>query len=179
MVAEIPGEVVLEAVYILIQSVGAGREFRTDVGCNLRFTVTAYHIADLHARACIFRIAEVANERARCTELVVEVIAQAGVQLGHYRIHLVVHAVTAVAEVVSGGVGSVHIFIRVVVLVAYGEFMLFADVPVHTRQEAERFLFDVTFAVSLFDAGQILVLVGNLLGGGAGDIVRGIARVSA
>ena len=54
-----------------------------------------------------------------------------------------------------------------------------ANKHLHTRQEAERFLFDVTFAVSLFDAGQILVLVGNLLGGGAGDIVRSIARVSA
>ena len=155
------------------------RKLRTDIGCNLSFTVTACDIADLHTRTCIFRIAEVTDKRTRCTQLVVEVISQTGVQLGHYRIHLVVHAITAVAEVVSGGICSVHIFIRVVVLVAYGKFMLFADIPVHTCQKTERFLFDITFTVSFFYTGELLVLVGNQLGSGAGDVISGISRISA
>ena len=179
MVAKIPREVILKAIHILIQLVGTGRKLRTDIGCNLSFTVTACDIADLHARTCIFRIAEVADKRTRCTQLVVEVISQTGVQLGHYRIHLVVHAITAVAEVVSGGICSVHIFIRVVVLVAYGKFMLFADIPVHTCQKTERFLFDITFTVSFFYTGELLVLVGNQLGSGAGDVISGISRISA
>ena len=64
-------------------------------------------------------------------------------------------------------------------LVAYGKFMLFADIPVHTCQKTERFLFDITFTVSFFYTGELLVLVGNQLGSGAGDVISGISRISA
>ena len=94
MISLIPGKIVFKCINILIQGVCTGRILRTDIDRRIvRPAVIA--TVNLHVRSLISHLTLIPDCRNACTELVIQDIAQMRVPLGHKRVRLIFHPVTA------------------------------------------------------------------------------------
>ena len=137
VIAQIPGEVVLKGVDVLIQGVGAGGILRADVDVVARGAVRTVDIADGDGGAVVSHLAEIADEGGRSAQLVIDVVRELRVQLSHHRVSLVIHAVAGIDEEVLRRAGAVAVAVGVVVLITQGQLVPVVDVPVQAGQQAE------------------------------------------
>ena len=101
------------------------------------------------------------------------------VQLSDERVRLVVHTIAGFAEGIGAAAQTVLVIVRVVVLIAESQMVVDVDVPVQAGQQAKGLGAELTSAVGILKAGQLIVLIGDLLQCSFSDIFVGISWVDS